>query len=334
MAIGSSHSLVNNFRCRQRSFAPQSGILAPFELSDPGHPGAAAMSAPFNTLRDLLRHAVTRFNTEGLFFGHGSNNAFDEAAYLLLHALKLPLDKLDPFLDAQLLPKEIETLMALIERRCSERLPAAYLTNEAFLSDYRFYVDERVIVPRSFIAELIPEQFQPWIADPWTVTSVLELCTGSGCLAIMLADAFPHATVDAVDLSADALAVARRNVEDYQLMERLSLFESDLYAKLPAKKYDLIVTNPPYVNSESMRSLPAEYRAEPSMALAGGEDGMDIVRRIIAGAKQRLTDRGILVVEIGNEFPNAEAAFPDLGLTWLTTSAGDGSVFLLTADQL
>ncbi len=292
------------------------------------------MSAPFNTLRDLLRHAVTRFNTEGLFFGHGSNNAFDEAAYLLLHALKLPLDKLDPFLDAQLLPKEIETLMALIERRCSERLPAAYLTNEAFLSDYRFYVDERVIVPRSFIAELIPEQFQPWIADPWTVTSVLELCTGSGCLAIMLADAFPHATVDAVDLSADALAVARRNVEDYQLMERLSLFESDLYAKLPAKKYDLIVTNPPYVNSESMRSLPAEYRAEPSMALAGGEDGMDIVRRIIAGAKQRLTDRGILVVEVGNEFPNAEAAFPDLELTWLSTSAGDGSVFLLTADQL
>ena len=292
------------------------------------------MSAPFNTLRDLLRHAVTRFNTEGLFFGHGSNNAFDEAAYLLLHALKLPLDKLDPFLDAQLLPKEIETLMALIERRCSERLPAAYLTNEAFLSDYRFYVDERVIVPRSFIAELIPEQFQPWIADPWTVTSVLELCTGSGCLAIMLADAFPHATVDAVDLSADALAVARRNVEDYQLMERLSLFESDLYAKLPAKKYDLIVTNPPYVNCESMRSLPAEYRAEPSMALAGGEDGMDIVRRIIAGAKQRLTDRGILVVEVGNEFPNAEAAFPDLELTWLSTSAGDGSVFLLTADQL
>ena len=334
MAIRSSHGLINNFRSRPRSFVAQSGILAPFELSDPGQPGAAAMSAPFHTLRDLLRHAVTRFNTEGLFFGHGSNNTYDEAAYLLLHALKLPLDKLDPFLDARLLPKEIEILLALIDRRCSERLPAAYLTNEAFLGDYRFYVDERVIVPRSFIAELIPEQFQPWVADPWAVMNVLELCTGSGCLAIMLADAFPQAQIDAVDLSPEALAVARRNVEDYQLSDRLRLFESDLYAKLPEKKYDLIITNPPYVNNESMQALPAEYRAEPAMALAGGKDGMDIVRHIVAGAKERLTDRGILVVEIGNEFAHAEAAFPDLELTWLTTSAGDGSVFLLTADQL
>lgn len=292
------------------------------------------MSQPFHTLRDLLRHAVTRFNTEGLFFGHGSNNAYDEAAYLLLHALKLPLDKLDPFLDAHLLPAEIETLMALIERRCSERLPAAYLTHEAYLGDYRFYVDERVIVPRSFIAELIPEQFQPWVADPWSVSHVLELCTGSGCLAIMLADAFPHAQIDAVDLSKGALEVARRNVDDYQLQERVSLFESDLYTTLPAKKYDLIVSNPPYVNSQSMRSLPAEYRAEPEMALAGGKDGMDIVRRIVAGAKERLTSNGVLIIEIGNEFAHAEEAFPELELTWLSTSAGDGSVFLLTADQL
>ena len=292
------------------------------------------MSSAFHTLRDLLRHAVTRFNTEGLFFGHGSSSAYDEAAYLLLHALRLPLDKLDPFLDARLLPKEIEALLALIERRCTERVPAAYLTNEAFLGDYRFYVDERVIVPRSFIAELIPEQFQPWIADPWSVGHVLELCTGSGCLAIMLADAFPSAQIDAVDLSPDALAVAKRNVDDYGLQERVSLFESDLYAKLPARKYDLIVTNPPYVNSQSMASLPAEYRAEPAMALAGGTDGMDIVRRIVHGAKERLTKNGVLVVEIGNEFANTEAAFPDLELTWLSTSAGDGSVFLLTADQL
>ena len=292
------------------------------------------MSSAFHTLRDLLRHAVTRFNTEGLFFGHGSSSAYDEAAYLLLHALRLPLDKLDPFLDARLLPKEIEVLLALIERRCTERVPAAYLTNEAFLGDYRFYVDERVIVPRSFIAELIPEQFQPWVADPWSVGHVLELCTGSGCLAIMLADAFPSAQIDAVDLSPDALAVAKRNVDDYGLQERVSLFESDLYAKLPARKYDLIVTNPPYVNSQSMASLPAEYRAEPAMALAGGTDGMDIVRRIVHGAKERLTKNGVLVVEIGNEFANTEAAFPDLELTWLSTSAGDGSVFLLTADQL
>ena len=292
------------------------------------------MHHTFHTLRDLLRHAVTRFNTEGLFFGHGSSNAYDEAAYLLLHTLKLPLDKLDPFLEARLLPQEIEALLALIERRCSERLPAAYLTNEACLGDYRFYVDARVIVPRSFIAELIPEQFQPWIADPWSVTEVLELCTGSGCLAIMLADAFPHAKIDAVDLSHEALEVARRNVDDYQLQERVSLYESDLYTQLPTKKYDLIVSNPPYVNSQSMNFLPAEYRAEPGMALAGGKDGMDIVRRIIAGAKERLTSKGVLVIEIGNEYAHAEEAFPELELTWLSTSAGDGSVFLLTADQL
>ena len=212
------------------------------------------MSLPYTTLRDLLRHAVTRFNTEGLFFGHGSSNAYDEAAYLLLHALKLPLDKLDPFLDARLLPHEIETLIALIERRTSERLPAAYLTNEAWLGGYRFYVDERTIVPRSFIAELIPDHFQPWITNAWGVNNVLELCTGSGCLAIMLADTFPNAQIDAVDLSAEALAVAKRNVEDYQLQNRVSLIESDLYDKVPVKRYDLIVTNPPYVRSEEHTS--------------------------------------------------------------------------------
>ena len=292
------------------------------------------MTHPYHTLRDLLRHAVTRFMTEGLFFGHGSNSAYDEAAYLILHTLKLPLDKLDPFLDARLLPEEIAAVLAIIDRRTSERLPAAYLTNEAWLTDYRFYVDERVIVPRSYIAELIPENFQPWIGDAWNVHHVLELCTGSGCLAIMLADAFPNAQVDAVDLSTDALAVAKRNVEDYQLEKRVHLIQSDLYEKIPAKKYDLIVSNPPYVNSTAMASLPAEYRHEPHMALAGGKDGMDLVRRIIKEAKHRLTAKGLLIVEIGNEFTHAENAFHDLGLTWLSTSAGDASVFLLTADQL
>ena len=292
------------------------------------------MSLPFTTLRDLLRHAVTRFNTEGLFFGHGSDNAFDEAAYLLLHTLKLPLDKLDPFLDARLTPQEIEHLLNLIERRAKDHVPVAYLTHEALLGDYRFYVDERVIVPRSFIAELIPELFQPWVADPDAVTSVLELCTGSGCLAIMLADAFPNAQIDAIDLSADALEVAARNVADYELQQRITLLKSDLYDKVPKKKYDLIVTNPPYVNSASMAQLPAEYRHEPQMALAGGDDGMDLVRRIVFGAKERLTPNGVLVVEIGNEFDYAEAAFADLELTWLSTSAGDEAVFLLTADQL
>jgi ribosomal protein L3 glutamine methyltransferase len=292
------------------------------------------MTHPYHTLRDLLRHAVTRFMTEGLFFGHGSSSAYDEAAYLILHTLKLPLDKLDPFLDARLLPEEITAVLAIIDRRTSERLPAAYLTNEAWLTDYRFYVDQRVIVPRSYIAELIPEHFQPWIGDAWNVHNVLELCTGSGCLAIMLADAFPNAQVDAVDLSTDALEVAKRNVEDYQLEKRVHLIHSDLYEKVPAKKYDLIISNPPYVNSTAMASLPAEYRHEPNMALAGGRDGMDLVRRIVKEAKHRLTAKGMLIVEIGNEFAHAETAFHDLGLTWLSTSAGDASVFLLTADQL
>jgi ribosomal protein L3 glutamine methyltransferase len=288
----------------------------------------------FCTIRDVLRYAVTCFNEAKLFFGHGTDNAYDEAAYLILHTLKLPLDKLEPFLDAKLLNEEIAALLMIVERRVTERIPAAYITNEAWLGGYRFYVDQRVIVPRSFIAELTPERFAPWVEDAEAVGNVLELCTGSGCLPIMLADAFPNAHVDAVDISHDALAVARRNVSDYDLQDRITLIESDLYAKVPKKKYDLIVTNPPYVNSSSMTKLPEEYRCEPQIALAGGNDGMDLVRKIIAGAGSRLTDNGVLVVEIGNEYENAEAAFPELELTWLSTSAGDDNVFLLTADQL
>ena len=289
---------------------------------------------PFSTPRDLLRYAVTRFNTAKLFFGHGSAEAFDEAAYLVLHTLKLPLDRLEPFLDAKLLPSEVASVMAVIDRRSIDRVPAAYITKEAWLGTYNFYVDERVIVPRSFIAELIPEYFSPWVPEPDAVENILELCTGSGCLSIMMADAFPNATVDAVDISADALAVAKRNVDTYKLQDRVNLIESDLYTNVPAKKYDLIISNPPYVNSASMGALPQEYLAEPQIALDGGSDGMDLVRKIIAGAAERLTDDGILMIEIGNEREYAEAAFGALGLTWLTTSAGDDMVFLLTAEQL
>jgi ribosomal protein L3 glutamine methyltransferase len=289
---------------------------------------------PFTTPRDLLRYAVTRFNAAKLFFGHGSAEAFDEAAYLILHTLKLPLDRLDPFLDAKLMPQEVLDVMAVIERRATERVPAAYITNEAWLGTYNFYVDERVLVPRSFIAELIPQMFSPWISDPDSVENVLELCTGSGCLAIMMADAFPNAVVDAVDISKDALAVAERNIRDYKLEGRVNPIESDLYENVPFKKYDLIVTNPPYVNAESMKKLPPEYLREPQIALAGGADGMDLVRKIVEGAAERLTPEGILVVEIGNEREFAEAAFADLDLTWVTTSAGDDQVFLITADQL
>lgn len=289
---------------------------------------------PFQTLRDLLRYAVTRFNTAQLFFGHGSANALDEAAYLLLHTLKLPLDKIDPFLDARLLPHEIDAAMAVIERRATDRVPASYITQEAWLGTYNFYVDERVIVPRSFIAELIPERFSPWVQDPEEVTDILELCTGSGCLPIMLADAFTNAHVDTVDISKDALAVAAKNVATYALEDRITLIASDLYSNVPDKLYDMIITNPPYVNASSMRQLPQEYLHEPQIALAGGEDGMDLVRKIVEGAASRLKPNGILMVEIGNERVFAEEAFAEYGLTWLSTSAGDDMVFMLTAEQL
>ena len=288
----------------------------------------------FSTPRDLLRYAVSRFNGAKLFFGHGSVEAFDEAAYLVLHTLKLPLDKLEPFLDARLLADEVLQVLAVIERRAVDRVPAAYITNEAWLGTYAFYVDERVLVPRSFIAELVPERFSPWGADPDAVENILELCTGSGCLAIMMADAFQNSLVDAVDISLDALAVAEHNIREYKLEGRVNPIASDLYQNVPFKKYDLIVTNPPYVNSDSMSKLPREYLREPQIALDGGVDGMDLVRKIIDGAADYLTPEGILMVEIGNEREYAEAAFGHLGLTWVTTSAGDDMVFLLTADQL
>ncbi|GAB5100154.1 50S ribosomal protein L3 N(5)-glutamine methyltransferase [Caballeronia sp. HLA56] len=293
------------------------------------------MALPFTTLRDLLRFGVTRFTQAGLSFGHGSTNANDEAAYLILHTLHLPLDTLDPFLDARLLDTEIDAVMKVIERRAKERVPAAYITQEAWMHGHRFYVDERVIVPRSFIGELLQDGLQPYVADPDQVTRVLELCTGSGCLAVLAAQAFENADIDAVDISADALAVARRNVDDYELDERISLYEGDLYAPLPQDaRYEVIITNPPYVNATAMQSLPEEYRHEPALALAGGADGMDVVRRIVHEASKWLTEDGVLVVEIGNERANVEAALGGLDLIWLSTSAGDDNVFLIQAADL
>ena len=291
-------------------------------------------TTPFSTVRDLLRYAVTRFTREKLFFGHGSENAFDEAAYLILHTLSLPIDRLEPFLDARLLPEEIASVMDIIERRVTDRIPAAYLTGEAWLQGYSFHVERGVIIPRSFLAELIVEQFAPWVPDPDGITDILELCTGSGCLAIMLADQFPNATVDAVELSPAALGVAQMNIDRYGMRDRIQLHHADLYDGIPDKRYQLILTNPPYVNQSSMENLPPEYLHEPQMALAGGFDGMDIVRRIVRTAGERLTDDGLLIVEIGNEAEHAIAAFPELELTWLSTSGGDDRVFLLTAEQL
>lgn len=286
------------------------------------------------SVRDLLRFAISRFEEAKLFYGHGTQNAYDEAAYLLLHTLRLPIDRLEPFLDAKLLPQEIAAVVNILRRRVEERKPAAYLTQEAWLCDYRFYVDERVIVPRSFIAELLREQLQPWVDYPELIYSALDMCTGSGCLAIMMAEAFPDAKIDAVDLSPEALAVARRNVDDYGLQDRIELVQSDLYHHLDGRQYDLIISNPPYVNAPSMDELPAEYRAEPELALASGEDGLDAVREIIAAAPRFLAPQGLLIVEIGHNREELEASFPELPFTWLETSGGDGFVFMLQMEQL
>ncbi|OZI70721.1 50S ribosomal protein L3 N(5)-glutamine methyltransferase [Bordetella genomosp. 12] len=286
------------------------------------------------TLRDLIRYAVSRFHAGAVALGHGSDNAWDEAVYLVLHGLHLPPDTLDPFLDARVLSEERDRVLSLIDRRVNERIPAAYLTQEAWLRGQRFYVDQRVIVPRSPIAELLDHGLSPWVQDPESVDRALDMCTGSGCLAILAALAFPHARVDAVDVSADALAVAGRNVADYGLEDRVALHQSDLFDALPEAAYDVIVCNPPYVNSQSMAELPAEYRAEPSLALAGGLDGMDLVRRILQAAPRYLTPQGVLVLEIGHERDHFEAAFPDLQPLWLDTEQASDQILLLTREQL
>lgn len=286
------------------------------------------------TVRDLLRFAVSRFTQAKLFFGHGTANTYDEAAYLILHTLHLPIDRLEPFLDARLLPDEIESVLGILRRRVEERLPAPYLTHEAWLGEFRFYVDERVIVPRSFIAELLREQLTPWVEEPEDVANGLDMCTGSGCLAILMAHAFPNARIDAVDLSPDALEVAKRNVTDYDLDEQVSLIQSDLFSALKGRSYDLIVSNPPYVNAPSMQILPDEYRHEPVTALASGEDGLEHVRVILSEAPKHLNKGGLLVVEIGHNRDALEEAFPELLFTWLEISAGDEHVFLLTREQL
>nr|WP_314269896.1 50S ribosomal protein L3 N(5)-glutamine methyltransferase [uncultured Kingella sp.] len=285
------------------------------------------------TVRDFLRFAISNFNAAGLFFGHGSDNAHDEAAYLILHTLNLPLDTLEPYLDAVLLPHERTKLLALLERRITERVPVAYLTNQAWQGDYDFYVDERVIVPRSFIYELLGEPLAPWIEYPELVHRALDLCTGSGCLAVQIADHYPDAEVDAVDISLDALEVAAVNVESYGFEERINLIHTDLFEGLEGT-YDLIVSNPPYVDAPSVDALPPEYLHEPELALGSGEDGLDATRQILLHAAKFLNPRGVLLVEIGHNRDVLEAAYPELPFVWLETSGGDGFVFLLTREQL
>jgi ribosomal protein L3 glutamine methyltransferase len=291
-------------------------------------------SGELETLRDWLRWSVSRFGEAKLHFGHGSEEAYDEAAYLLLHALHLPLDRLEPFLDAKLTQSERATLGQLMARRIDERVPAAYLTHEAWLGDFRFYVDERVLIPRSFIAELIPGGLEVQVGPADGVQTALDMCTGSGCLAILLAHAYPEADVDAVDISSAALAVAQRNVSDYALADRINLIRSDLFANLPEKSYDLIISNPPYVTAMAMEELPIEYRHEPKLALAGGDDGLDAVRTIIKEAPRFLNSGGTLVVEAGRNRAAAEAAFPRLPFVWLVTPASEECVFALKREDI
>jgi len=291
----------------------------------------------FVTPRDWFRYAVGRFRSAALAFGHGTTNAVDEAAFLILEALHLPIDALDPFADAKLLPEERQRLAELIDARVTTRKPVAYLLNRAYIQGVPFYVDERVIVPRSFIGELLFTDIVGeggLIEDAEDVERALDLCTGGGSLAILAAGAFPVAQVDAVDISADALAVAKRNVEMHKLTDRIELLRGDLFAPLGSRQYDVILTNPPYVDAASLAAFPPEFAAEPKLAHAGGQDGLDIVRRILNEARAYLTPGGVLVCEVGAERGALEEEFPDLNWMWLDTRESEGEVFFLRAEDL
>ncbi len=285
------------------------------------------------TPRDFIRWGASLFNANGLFFGHGTDNALDEAAALVLHALHLPFDLPDFYLAARLTPEEKQTVVELLCRRVKSRKPAAYLIREAVFCGLSFYVDERVLVPRSPIGELIEQRFSPWL-DNIAVDRVLDLCTGSGCIAIACAHAFPEAQVDAVELSPEALAVAGINVERHQLEGRVQLIESDLFDQLPQNRYQLIVSNPPYVSRGEWQGLPAEYKAEPKMGLESGGDGLDCVARILRQAGDYLAEDGILVVEVGNSARALAERYPEVPFLWLEFNRGGEGVFLLSASQV
>lgn len=297
-------------------------------------PDAQQAAREFMTLRDILRWAVSYFNAHDISFGQGTDNAWDEAVYLGLTALKLPVDLLEPFMDARLSDGERVHLCNLIEQRVSTRLPAAYLTGEAWLQGFKFQINQDCIIPRSPMAELIVQQLDPWIEDPNAALSILDMCTGSGCLAILAALHFPQAQVTAADISEKALEIANLNVHNYNLQERLQLHKSDLFAQLPAKTYDLILCNPPYVNSDSIANLPAEFKHEPALALAGGDDGMDAVRDILRAAPNFLNPGGVLILEIGHEYNHFVQAFPKLQPMWLSTAQADHQILLLYKEQL
>ncbi len=290
----------------------------------------ASMKLP--TVIELIEAGAKQLNAAGVAYGHGTSNAFDEAAWLVLWRLGLPLDEIDAVADRPVTPEEQARIAALLQERISTRKPAAYLTGEAWLQGVPFYVDERAIVPRSFIAELLANgNIDAWLG--LHTKRVLDLCTGNGSLAVLAALAWPEVTVDASDLSADALAVARINVDKHQLQDRIALLQSNGLSTVRGP-YDLILCNPPYVNAQSMAALPAEYRAEPELALAGGSDGMDFIRRLLAEAAAQMREHAVLVLEIGNEGEHFQVAFPRLEAAWLETSAGDEQVLLITREAL
>ena len=285
------------------------------------------------TIRDYIRWGASRLAQSDVFLGHGTITPLDEAAALVLHTLSMPYDLSDHYLNTNLTRTERQQLVEILFRRINERKPSAYLTHESLFAGLSFYVDERVLVPRSPIAELIAERFAPWIEES-EVYSVLDLCTGSACIAIACAYAFPEAEVDAVDLSPDALAVAEINVAQHELHEQVQLYQSDLFQALPRKPYDIIVSNPPYVSIAEWESLPAEFHAEPEMGFTGGESGLDLVIQILVEANNYLAEHGILVIEVGSSAETLQESFPDVPFHWLEFENGGDGVFLLTAEQL
>ncbi len=289
----------------------------------------------FQTVRDWLRFAVTRLTRAKLVFGHGTDSAVDEAAFLILSVLDLPIDTIEPWLDCRLSVEERTAIRDAIEKRIATRKPAPYIVNAAYIQGRRFYVDERVIVPRSFIGELIAGGgLASLLPAAGEVRRVLDLCTGSGCLAILAAEAFSEACIAASDISRDALDVARRNVADYRLEDRITLHSADLFDGLPAERFDLIISNPPYVTTAAVSAFPPEYAAEPRLAHLGGDDGLDLVRRILATAHDFLTEDGALVVEVGQAGRALEDLMPDVDFLWLDTETSEGEVFMLSAEKL
>lgn len=293
------------------------------------------LAEELSTVRDWIRYAVSQFEASDIFYGHGADNSYDETVWLIMSGLHLPMDTLDNFLDASITTAERKHLAYLIEQRVTKHTPTAYLVREAWLHDFKFYVDERVIVPRSFIAELLlDDSLSAWIEYPEMIESAADICTGSGCLGILLAHAFPSAMVDVIDISPDAIAVSNINIANYGLEDQITAIESDMFSALAGKTYDVIISNPPYVDAPSMATLPTEYRNEPQLALGSGDAGLDHTHTILREAANYLSHDGVLIVEIGHNRDALLDAYPDVSFVWLETSGGDQFVFLLTKAQL